>query len=194
MRCILFDSWGHSSHFSNLWLSSHYMFPGHLLFALHNPGLSIQFAWAPLDPSQGKTTLTLLTPPTNWCFPGLCFIVWTYGSMFLPLTKFSYSDSSFRPINVGKGNYSKMMRKLHTHCKKSNILHSHQVFEQIKRWYKKERERFLWSIMENIHMNPRIYLNLVLLYVLESWWVLERALNQRLMWQESWPQLHFKAH
>ena len=102
MRYILFDSWGHGSHFSNLLLSTHYMFPGHLLFALHDSGLSTQFAWAPLDPSQVKTTLTLLTPPTNWCFPELYFIVWTHGSMFLPLTEFSYSDSSFRPINVGE--------------------------------------------------------------------------------------------
>lgn len=114
--------------------------------------------------------------------------------MFPPLTKFSYSDSSFRPLNVGERKLSKMMRKLHTHCKKSNILCSHQVFEQIKRWYKKkERETFLWSIMENRHMNPRIYLNFVLLYALETWWVLERALNQKLMWQESWPQFLFQS-
>lgn len=65
VRCILFDFWGHGSHFSSFWLSSHDMFPGHLLFALHNPGLSTQFAWAPLDPGQGKTTLTLLTPPNK---------------------------------------------------------------------------------------------------------------------------------
>ena len=66
------------------------------------------------------------------------------------------------------------MRKPHTNCKEP-IYHAHtrllsKLKENVvkKKERKRKKEPFLLSILNNKYMNHRIYLNLVLPYVLES--------------------------
>lgn len=83
------------------WLSSHDMFPGHLLFALHNPGLSTQFAWAPLDPGQGKTTYPTHSSQQTDAFLGYA-LLYELMAPCSHLWPSSHILTSFRPLNVGE--------------------------------------------------------------------------------------------